>query len=498
MTDKEKIIKIDKAAKEVLNLARNTLFMDMRFMQNALFRFNFEIYPGTVSNDARTLFYNPIWILQRFKYNKEIITHDYLHMVLHCVFRHSFVGETINRNIWNLACDIAVESMISEIAPELFNIVNKSEKQEEISRLQGRINLLSAEKIYAEYKNENLSKSELKKLSKIFKTDDHSTWYPETKNQALNNNSNNNNNNSDSNSSKKNSNQKDNLDKNKKQDNNQNQQSNNNQKNKNRETEQNFGNEFDNQSREELKREWEDVSNKLQTDLETFSKEIGDSAGGTIQQLKALNREKVDYSSFLKKFATIHEIMKVDLDSFDYGFYCYGLSLYKNVALIEPPEYKEAKLIKEFVIAIDTSGSVSGDLVQQFVQKTYDILKSTETFTSRMNLHIIQCDAKIQEDVKITSQNEFDEYIKNMQIKGFCGTDFNPVFRYIDKMQKNHEFTNLKGMIYFSDGYGDFPKHKPDYKVAFVFLDDEYGIPDVPPWVIRITLSKDDIEEIKE
>ena len=36
--------------------------------------------------------------------------------------------------------------------------------------------------------------------------------------------------------------------------------------------------------------------------------------------------------------------------------------------------------IREFVIAIDTSGSVAGETVQRFVQKTYTILKSTESF----------------------------------------------------------------------------------------------------------------------
>ena len=35
-------------------------------------------------------------------------------------------------------------------------------------------------------------------------------------------------------------------------------------------------------------------------------------------------------------------------------------------------------------------------------------------------------------------------------------------------MKKN--ITNLKGLIYFTDGYGDFPAKKPDYETAFVFI----------------------------
>ena len=101
-----------------------------------------------------------------------------------------------------------------------------------------------------------------------------------------------------------------------------------------------------------------------------------------------------------------------------------------------------------------------------------------------MNLHIIQCDADIQEHVKITRQEEFDEYIKTMTIKGLGGTDFRPVFRKVDELIKAKEFANLKGLIYFTDGFGDFPARKPDYNTAFVFIDDNYNNPEVPPWAI--------------
>ena len=90
--------------------------------------------------------------------------------------------------------------------------------------------------------------------------------------------------------------------------------------------------------------------------------------------------------------------------------------MYENMPLIEPLEYKEVRRIREFVIAIDTSGSVSGELVQRFIQKTYNILQSIESFFSKINVHIIQCDADIQEDKKITCREEFDEYLKTMKI----------------------------------------------------------------------------------
>jgi predicted metal-dependent peptidase len=127
------------------------------------------------------------------------------------------------------------------------------------------------------------------------------------------------------------------------------------------------------------------------------------------------------------------------------------------------------------------------------LQKTYNILKSTESFASRINLRIIQCDAEIQEDVKITSQAEFDDYIKNFKIKGLGGTDFRPVFTHVNWLVEQGEFTRLKGLIYFTDGYGTFPTQMPPYETAFIFIDEEYNIPIVPPWAIKLVLRKDEI-----
>ena len=61
-------------------------------------------------------------------------------------------------------------------------------------------------------------------------------------------------------------------------------------------------------------------------------------------------------------------------------------------------------------------------------------MKQTESFFSKINIHIIQCDAEIQEHIKITSQEEFDSYLKNMHIHGLGGTDFRPVFSLVDRL----------------------------------------------------------------
>lgn len=55
--------------------------------------------------------------------------------------------------------------------------------------------------------------------------------------------------------------------------------------------------------------------------------------------------------------------------------------------LIEPLEYREQRLVRDFVIVIDTSGSVDGEVVQKFVDTTLDVLTSEGAFCDRVNVH---------------------------------------------------------------------------------------------------------------
>jgi hypothetical protein len=114
-------------------------------------------------------------------------------------------------------------------------------------------------------------------------------------------------------------------------------------------------------------------------------------------------REDVDYRAFLRRFAAPREVMAADGDAFDYIFYTYGLRLYGNLPLVEPPETREERRIEDFVIAVDTSMSTSGALVRRFLDCTYAVLRSTETFTRKVNIRILQCDDQLRADHTIRS-----------------------------------------------------------------------------------------------
>jgi predicted metal-dependent peptidase len=244
--------------------------------------------------------------------------------------------------------------------------------------------------------------------------------------------------------------------------------------------------------------QWKKISQRIKTELKSFSEDKTDDKT-LLQNLEEATKEKYDYSDFLRKFSVSGEDIQINDDEFDYVYYTYGLSLYGNLPLVEPLEYKDINKIKEFVVAIDTSGSCRGEIVQAFLNKTYSILKSSENFFRKVNIHIIQCDSEVRQDIKITNDDEFEAFMREGKLEGFGSTDFRPVFDHVNRAIENGEFENLKGLIYFTDGYGVFPEKKPpyNYDTAFVFLEDDFEKPPVPAWAIKLILPAEDIEEFE-
>lgn len=466
--------RMEAVARDVFSQVRTSIVMKMRFLDMAVFRL--KPYPTELkfATDGNYLYYHPQWLLKRYQEESNCVTRDYMHVLIHCIFRHPFVNTLVDHDLWNLSCDIAAEAMILEFHQPMMSVKAEVRRSAVIAELQAKIKQLTAEKLY-HYFQDHQPEAE---WASLFHADDHGIWYDRYQQQSL----------QQQAQQKSNQEKQQNSSSNKGSDNPQDPGQQDSEKRNEPENLQQQSN-----LQTEISEEWKDISEHVQMDLETFAKEQGYQAGNMEQMLAAVNREKYDYESFLKKFAVMGEVMKINDDEFDYIFYTYGLKLFKNMPLIEPLEYKEVKRIRDFVIAIDTSGSTSGELVQKFLTKTYNILESTESFFAKVNIFIVQCDADIQEAVKITKKEEFDEYIQQMTIKGLGGTDFRPVFTYIDCLIREKAFTNLKGMIYFTDGCGTFPARKPDYQAAFVFVQDEYNNVDVPPWAIKFILEKEEL-----
>ena len=157
--------------------------------------------------------------------------------------------------------------------------------------------------------------------------------------------------------------------------------------------------------------------------------------------------------------------------------------------MIEENEYRESKKIEELVIAIDTSASCQRGLVQEFLNETGAIFGNQENFFDKINIHIIECDNQVQNDIRITKLEDLKQYAEHFAVKGGYGTDFRPVFSYVEELQRKGILTNLKGLMYFTDGVGTYPKNATSYDTAFVFwTEEEFREEDVPDWAIKLYL----------
>ena len=438
----------------ILRAARDELYLGMRFLDVALSSFSYQM-DGSIhgfGTDGRVMYFQPQMLGGLYKENRILVNRGYLHMVFHCIFRHFAwrgagrnigagysAGEnnadsekTIEERLRDLSCDIAVEHIIDGMNYRSIRFSRSLLRRETYRLLEKEGKTLNAQRVYKILSGWNLSEKDFVNLEQEFRTDDHKYWESKKPDQKPN---------------------------------------------------------------PMLSRKWGEINDGIETDLETFSQEAGEHDGDFLEQIKTENRSKYDYREFLRKFAVFHEEMAVDDDSFDYNFYTYGLRLYGNMPLIEPLESKEVKKVEEFVIVIDTSMSCSGELVRKFLEETYGVLSENESFFTKINVHIIQCDEKVHTDKKITSQEEMKDYMEHLELYGDGGTDFRPAFEWVDRLLEQHEFHNLKGLIYFTDGFGIYPQKMPPYKTAFVFMQDNYRDVDVPVWAMKLILYEDDLTE---
>ncbi|MGN0203787.1 MAG: VWA-like domain-containing protein [Coprococcus sp.] len=458
---KEKLIR---AGTGILNASRTELYVAMRFLDIALNSLDYEmdLSMKTIGTDSQKIRFNPRYLIENYQNDSVLVNRAYLHMILHCVFRHMFHNKDKDQDVWNLSCDIAVTAIIDDMEYRCIRLTVPDERQAMYDRLHGEMKVLTAEGIYKSLKKRPMTWLEMESARKQFTVDDHVFWDSEQEDQKDSNSDNQNNNedNQENDQQNQNNNQKDNS---------------------------------SDQKQSEREKQWQEISEKMRTNMETCSKDAAEMAGSLYDYIKIATRERYDYRRFLKKFTTLREEIRLDLDSYDYIYYTYGLTHYGNMPLIESLEYKEVKKIEELAIVIDTSESCSGDYVRRFLEETFAILSNHENFFRKMNVHIIQCDAKAQVDDVITCEDDMKRYMENFRLIGFGGTDFRPAFEYVNELCRKKIFKHLKGMLYFTDGYGTYPERRPDYDVAFIFLEESYNDRHVPPWAIKLILGPDDI-----
>lgn len=131
------------------------------------------------------------------------------------------------------------------------------------------------------------------------------------------------------------------------------------------------------------------------------------------------------------------------------------------------------------IVAIDTSGSTVGDR-PKFFSELNALLNSFGSY----ELTVIQCDAEVGKVETFDDAAPLDPN-REWEATGGGGTDFRPVFGYID----DHPELDPNLLIFFTDGYGDYPERAPAYPVMWLLTRD--GKCDVD-WGTRVKFKRND------
>ncbi|MGP1349085.1 MAG: vWA domain-containing protein [Stomatobaculum sp.] len=428
---------LDETGRRILSYLKTELCLAMPFLGAALDALppRMDLRTRAVGTDGVQLLFSPHYLMTEFIEYPQLLRRTCLHILFHCLFRHLFsAADYKDSELWDIASDIAAEAMVDSVERESVRRLPSEFREEWYQRLEARCGLLTAEKIYAALREDGISPELREQLEKEFRRCDHSFWErdrrrPPESSAAV-------------------------------------------------------------RSGESAPEAWGKRAKRVRTEAETFGKRAGSGGESLARLLRFTCRERPLYREFLQRFAVLRETAEIDPDSFDYGFYHYGMQRYGNMPLIEENELRELRRVEELVIAIDTSASCQAVLVREFLEETAALLAQEKSFFRSVQIRILESDERVRKDTVLERPEELQAYAGEFSAHGGAGTDFRPVFHYVEELRRRGELRDLRGLVYFTDGFGIYPEQPTDYETAFVFREDQdFDSREVPVWALRLYLS---------
>lgn len=218
--------------------------------------------------------------------------------------------------------------------------------------------------------------------------------------------------------------------------------------------------------------EWDDMEDRvisayeMTKDFYEDKKNHGKFPGGIQRWIDKLRKSKVKWERIFHKYVG----QALAKDDFSYTR-CNRRMLPQDIYL---PDLRN-HIIGSVVLGIDTSGSITPKILEQFAAEMAKISHLTNEVT------VITCDATVHEVVKI---HKMENFLKKVKFKGGGGTDFRPVFKEVEKQKQAPEL-----LIYLTDAWGSFPEKHPPYPVIWCLTDDsnQRGI----PWGQSVVMPKE-------
>jgi predicted metal-dependent peptidase len=218
--------------------------------------------------------------------------------------------------------------------------------------------------------------------------------------------------------------------------------------------------------------DWDDMEDKIISAFEMTkdyydnSKNHGKFPGGIKRWIEKMRKSKVKWERIFHRY--IGQALAKD----DFSYERFNRRLLPQDIFL--PDMRN-HIIGSVVLGIDTSGSITPKILEQFAAELAKISHLTNEVT------VMTCDAKVHEVVKI---RKMENFLKKIKFKGGCGTDFRPVFKEVEDRKIAPEL-----LIYLTDAWGSFPQKRPQYPVIWCLTtgSNSKGI----PWGQKVEMPPD-------
>lgn len=174
------------------------------------------------------------------------------------------------------------------------------------------------------------------------------------------------------------------------------------------------------------------------------ARDVGDLPGGLERLVQRVLHPKLDWRELLERFVDTHARN-------DYSWIPPNRR-YVHMDIFLPSLTQRE--LPEVVIAVDTSGSITPDELEQFSAELSSVLEHFDT-----TVRVVWCDRDV------TGEQVFrrDELPLQLTSSGGGGTDFRPVFSWV----RDHAYTP-SCLVYLSDlECRSYPEQEPEYPVLW-------------------------------
>ena len=178
--------------------------------------------------------------------------------------------------------------------------------------------------------------------------------------------------------------------------------------------------------------------------MSAVAQSIGKASDAIRRYYDLMFKAQIDWKKELKRY--IQEIFDKTKYKMPYRRFIHGKNYMSG-------PIRRSEEIKDVVVGIDTSGSIDKEMINEFLTEVSGIIQAYRIET----LYVLSVDDKIRTINKFKSPRSLKTL--DVQIKGGGGTDFIPVFDWIDENCKNFSI-----MVYITDAQGRFPEPAPTYK----------------------------------